>query len=97
MTGLKPTISCLRVHYLMPPSQMAYEVSAAPLWRISLHAMILQFYGAGKAAAAIIAATAATAVQRGVKIFFKIAGIVGLGGGEVTSCGYIASLQCLHG
>jgi hypothetical protein len=47
----------------MPQSQMAYGVSATPLWRIfpQFLAIIVQFYGAGKAAAAIIAAAVATA------------------------------------
>ncbi len=47
----------------MPRSQMAYDVSATPLRRISpqLLAMIVQFYGAGKAAATRIVAAAATA------------------------------------
>ncbi len=47
----------------MPRSQMAYGASATPLRRIfdQFLAMIVQFYGAGKAAAAIIAAPAATA------------------------------------
>ncbi len=48
---------------LMPRSQMAYDASATPLRRIfpQFLAMIVQFYGAGKAAAAIIAAPAAPA------------------------------------
>ncbi len=48
---------------LMPRSQMAYDASATPLRRIfpQFLAMIVQFYGAGKATAAIIAARAATA------------------------------------
>ncbi len=39
----------------MPRSQMAYDASATPLRRIfpQVLAMIVQFYGAGKAAAAI--------------------------------------------
>ena len=47
----------------MPGSQMAYGVSATPLRQIfpQFLAMIVQFYGAGKAAAAIIAAPTATA------------------------------------
>jgi hypothetical protein len=42
---------------------MEYDVSATPLWQIfpQFLAMIVQFYGAGKATAAIIAA--ATAVS----------------------------------
>jgi hypothetical protein len=42
---------------------MAYDVSVTPLRRIfrQFLVMIVQFYGAGKAAAAIIAAAAATA------------------------------------
>ncbi len=50
----------------MPQSQMAYDVSAAPLRRIFLPflAMIVQFYGAGKTAAAMIAAAVATADRR---------------------------------
>ncbi len=42
---------------------MAYDASAAPLRRILplFLAMIVQLYGAGKAAAAIIAAPGATA------------------------------------
>ncbi len=49
--------------WLMPRSQMAYDASATPLRQIfpQFLAMIVQFYGAGKAAAAIIAAPAATA------------------------------------
>ncbi len=45
----------------MPRSQMAYDASATPLGRIfpQFLAMIVQFYGAGKAAAAIIAPAAA--------------------------------------
>ncbi len=45
-------------HGLMPRSQMAYNAPATPLRRIfpQFLAMIVQFYGAGKAAAAIIAA-----------------------------------------
>ena len=48
----------LRV-FLVSRSQMAYDVSAAALWRIfpQFLAMIVQFYGA----AAIIAAVVATA------------------------------------
>ncbi len=48
--------SCLK-------SQMAYDVSATPLRQIfpQFLAMIVQFYEAGKAAAVIIAAAAATA------------------------------------
>ncbi len=44
-------------------SQMAYDVSAAPLQRIfpQFLAIIVQFYGVGKMAAAIIAAAAVTA------------------------------------
>ncbi len=51
---------------LMPWSQIAYDVSAAPLRRIfpQFLARIVQFYGAGKAAAAIIGAAAATASWR---------------------------------
>ncbi len=47
----------------MPRSQMAYNASATPLRRIfpQFFAMIVQFYGGGKAAAAIIADPAATA------------------------------------
>ncbi len=47
----------------MPRSQMACDASATPLRRIfpQFLAMIVQFYGAGKATAAIIAARAATA------------------------------------
>ncbi len=64
----------------MPRSQMAYDASVTPLRRIfpqSL-AMIVQFYGAGKATAAIIAAAAATADSL-ARSFFEIAGIAGLG------------------
>ncbi len=49
----------------MPRSQMAHDVfAAAPLRRIfpQFLAIIVQFYGAGKAVAAIIDAAAATAV-----------------------------------
>ncbi len=48
---------------LMPRSQMAYDASAIPLQRIfpQFLVMIVQFYGARKVAAAIIAAPAATA------------------------------------
>ena len=48
---------------VMPRSQMAYDASATPLRRIfpQFLAMIVQFYGAGKTAAAIIADPAATA------------------------------------
>ncbi len=67
----------------MPRSQMAYDASATPLRRIfpQFLAIIVQFYGAGKAAAAIIAAPAATAdsLARSYKHFFEIAGIAGLG------------------
>ncbi len=44
---------------------MAYDDSATPLRRIfpQFLAMIVQFYGAGKAAPAIIANPAATAVR----------------------------------
>ncbi len=47
----------------MPRSQMAYDASATPLRRIfpQFLVMIVQFYGAGKAAAAIIAAPAVIA------------------------------------
>ncbi len=47
----------------MSRSQIAYDTSATPLWRIfpQFLAMIVQFDGAGKAAAAIIVAPAATA------------------------------------
>ncbi len=47
----------------MPRSQLAYDASAAPQRLIfpQYLSMIVQFYGAGKAAAAIIAAPAATA------------------------------------
>ncbi len=49
--------------WLMPRSQMAYNASATPLRRIFPQSlvMIVQFDGAGKAAAAIIAAPPATA------------------------------------
>ena len=48
---------------VMPRPQMAYDASATPLRRIFLQflAMIVQFYGAGKVAATIIAAPAVTA------------------------------------
>ena len=51
--------------FFMPRSQMAYDASATPLRRIfpQFLAMIVQFYGAGKAAAAIVVAPAATAVS----------------------------------
>jgi hypothetical protein len=67
---------------LMPQSQMPYDVSATPLRRIfpQFLAMIVQFYGAGKAAAVIIAAAAATVIT--VKQFLEIAGIAGLGMGR---------------
>ncbi len=47
----------------MPRSQMAYDASATPLRRIFAQflAIIVQFYGAGKAASAIIAAPTVTA------------------------------------
>ncbi len=47
----------------MPRSQMAYDASVTLLRRIfpQFLAMIVQFYGPDKAAAAIIAAPAATA------------------------------------
>ncbi len=49
--------------YVMPRSQKTYDASETPLRRIfpQFLAMIVQFYGAGKAAAAIIAVPAATA------------------------------------
>jgi hypothetical protein len=62
------TTIAFRDSKLMPQSKMAYD----PLRRIfpQFLAMIVQFYGAGKAAAAIIAATA------------EIVGIAGLGMGR---------------
>ncbi len=54
---------------------MAYDASATPLRRIfpQFLAMIVQFDGAGKAPAAIIAAPAATAhsLARSLNIFLK--------------------------
>ncbi len=60
------SITCNLLHsrqHLMPRSQMANDASATPLPRIfpQFLAMIVQFYRAGKAAAAIVAAPAATA------------------------------------
>ncbi len=69
-----------------------------PLRRIfpQFLAMIVQFCGAGKAAAAIIAAPARDRRQSSAElhIFFKSRSSQGWGvwGGEVTSCGYRASL-----
>jgi hypothetical protein len=74
---------------------MAYDVPATPLQRIfpQFLAMTVQFLGDGKAAAAKIAAAAAAATAGNLardKYFFFGNGRVG--GGEVTSCGYGASL-----
>ncbi len=62
-TVLLPHIEYFLETVLMPRSQMAYDASATPLRRIfpQFLAMIVQFYGAGRAAAAIIADPAATA------------------------------------
>jgi hypothetical protein len=56
-------LSALEECRFVPQSEMAYDVSATPLRRIfpQFLAMILLFYGAGKAASAIIAAATATA------------------------------------